>query len=73
MSNELLADYWTRRELAEMLGQCERTIQRWIAIGDHPPVTHIGHEQFFRKDAAAAWLLAREKAPVRQNSKRRAA
>jgi phage terminase Nu1 subunit (DNA packaging protein) len=63
-AGSLRAAYFTKAELAAELDRTVRTIDRWLAIGEGPPVTLLGREQIFRKDSVAAWLASRERQVV---------
>jgi Helix-turn-helix domain len=56
----VLADYMTRAQLALELGIHERTLIRWSAYGDGPPVTKLGNRVLYRRTSFAAWLAKRE-------------
>jgi predicted DNA-binding transcriptional regulator AlpA len=50
----------SRRQLAEQLGVCERTLERWAAQQIGPPRVRIGYKVYYRASALAAWLRERE-------------
>ena len=60
-SGTLLADYLAGDEgLAAELGKSPRTIARWRALGEAPPVTRIGRDIYYAKAAVRDWLAARQ-------------
>jgi hypothetical protein len=58
----ILEDYLTESELATQLGRRVRTLARWRALDEGPPVTRIGREILYRKSSVKAWLEGREEA-----------
>ena len=46
VSANLLADFLQKKETAAELHVCERTLDRWHALGMGPPRTHIGKKIF---------------------------
>ena len=56
----VLAEYMTRSELAAELGICTRTLIRWAARGEGPPITHVGQRPLYKRASVAAWLARRE-------------
>jgi hypothetical protein len=63
-AGSLRAAYFTKAQLAAELDRTVRTIDRWLAIGEGPPVTLLGREQLFKKNSVAAWLASRERQVV---------
>jgi len=61
----LLQDFLTDPELAIELKVSVRTIWRWRELRVGPPTTYLGKRPYTRRDAAVAWLAAREQAQVR--------
>jgi hypothetical protein len=59
-ASPLLAEYLTRRELAQGLRKTVRSLDRWLLTGDGPPYVQVGNTKLFRRDAVAAWLRERE-------------
>lgn len=64
MTHDFLSDYFTLNEEAEALGLSTRTLVRWRQLRKGPPVTFIGRQAFYRKDAIRTWLVEQEKSPV---------
>ena len=64
VSNEdtprLLADYFSRADLASELGVDARTQDRWHRLQTGPPRTVIGRQILYRKDTDATWIRTRE-------------
>jgi Helix-turn-helix domain len=56
----ILEGYLTESELAMQLGRGVRTLARWRALDEGPPVTRIGREILYRKSSVKAWLEGRE-------------
>ncbi len=56
----VLADYMGRNELAEQLGRCPRTLDRWDSLKIGPPRTVLGRRILYRRQAVAEWLRAQE-------------
>jgi hypothetical protein len=56
----LLADFLTRDKAAAELSVCERTLDRWRALDEGPPVTKLGRRVLFRRSSLEAWLRGRE-------------
>jgi predicted DNA-binding transcriptional regulator AlpA len=57
----VLSDYLNRAQLAAELGICMRTLIRWEAQGDAPPITKLGRRPYFRRAAVDQWLASRER------------
>ena len=58
--NGLLADYLTDDELAGELGISPRTLARWDALGEGPPITKVGRKKMRRRKTARQWLAEKE-------------
>ena len=58
--DELLARFYTRKELAKKLNRTPRTLDRGATLGEGPPITRIGRQIFYRKVSAEAWLTSLE-------------
>ncbi len=58
--NTVLEGYLTEDELAHELGKSKRTIARWRALDEGPPVTRIGRRILYRRTAVKAWLESLE-------------
>jgi hypothetical protein len=56
----LLTDFLTQCEAAAELEICERTLDRWRALGEGPRVTKIGRRVYYRRSTLLAWLCTRE-------------
>jgi hypothetical protein len=56
----ILEGYLTESELAAQIHRSVRTLARWRALDEGPPVTRIGREILYRKSSIAAWLDGRE-------------
>ncbi len=63
-SEGLLDDYQSREELAEELDKSPRTIDRWLRLGEGPPVTRVGRKVMFRRSSTRAWLQNLEVDPA---------
>ena len=70
MSAEILSDYLAESELAKELGLCTRTIQRWRAKREGPPVTLIGQSHVYRIDSVRDWLKANEQPVPRKRTRK---
>jgi predicted DNA-binding transcriptional regulator AlpA len=55
----LLADCYTRQELADALGYALLTIERWNKAGTGPPSFKIGHQWYYEKSAVQKWMETR--------------
>lgn len=53
--------YYTREQLAKILGYTQRHLMRMDAEQRGPPVTRIGHRVIYRKEGVQEWLLAHER------------
>lgn len=69
-SGDLLADYFSKEQLASALKRTPRTIERWLRLRVAPPVTRIGNDPYFRKEAVREWLLSREARTLHKPAKR---
>ena len=58
----ILEGYLTEDQLAAALGRSPRTLARWRALDEGPPVTRIGRELLYRKSSVKSWLEKREQA-----------
>lgn len=56
----ILGDFYSEAALAAELGVCARTLKRWRAMREAPPVTRIGRRVMFRRAAVERWLAARQ-------------
>jgi hypothetical protein len=56
----ILEGYLTEDQLAAEIGRSPRTIARWRALGEGPPVTRIGRQILYRESSAKAWLESLE-------------
>ncbi|MBX3515223.1 MAG: helix-turn-helix domain-containing protein [Xanthobacteraceae bacterium] len=63
--SEILEDYLPRAEAAKQINRTERTLQRWANQRVGPPVTRIGNQVLYRKDALRDWLKSLETPMVR--------
>ncbi len=58
----LLDDYLEGDEgLAAELNKSPRTIARWRALGEAPPLTRIGKSIYYHRDAVKKWLASRQR------------
>ena len=55
---QLLDEYLTKADLAEQLGKCERTIERWNRERTGPPPTIIGSQKYYHIDDVKDWVNA---------------
>ncbi len=69
MQSEILADYLSRAEAAKQIKRTERTLQRWERQRVGPPVTRLGNQVLYRKDALLAWLKSLETPTLRSRGK----
>lgn len=65
----LLADYYTRRQLALELDRTEKTVQRWEKLPNGLPFTMLGGRKLYKKSSVIAWIERHERMP---NPRRRA-
>jgi Helix-turn-helix domain len=56
----VLQGFITAAELAAQIHRSVRTLARWRALGEGPPVTRIGREILYKKSSVAAWLASLE-------------
>jgi hypothetical protein len=61
----MISNYFSEEELASELHKNVRTLRRWAARREGPPVTKIGRDTFYRRAAVAEWLAAQER-PARR-------
>ena len=71
MSDSLLADYYTKGELAAEMNVSERTLDRWHNRRMGPLRTRLGSRILYKKTTVAAWIEAQEEAVAQRD--RRAA
>jgi hypothetical protein len=60
LTNEILASYLTREELAKVLRRDVRTIDRWHARRIGPPRTVIARMVLYSKQSVVKWLASHE-------------
>lgn len=60
MKNEITENYYSRPELAEILGVDVRTLNRWEQMKKSPPVTKVGNKKYYRIEAFNKWLQSQE-------------
>jgi hypothetical protein len=58
----ILSGYLTTEQLAEALNKSPRTIARWRALGEGPPITLLGREILYKEASVVGWLESRQKA-----------
>lgn len=63
--NEILSNYFSVVELATQLGKKPRTLKGWRDRRIGPPVTYLGGQPFYRKEAVKSWMLSLEGKPLR--------
>lgn len=56
----VLAEYMEEDELASELKISPRTLKRWRALREAPPVTRVGKKVLFHRPAVKKWLAARQ-------------
>jgi hypothetical protein len=61
----VLADYFTREELAPELGITVRTLARWDVLRIGPPKTKLGHKTLYKRTSVIEWIASRELKSVR--------
>lgn len=54
--SKLLADYFSRQELADELGLTLRSLERWAWLRKGPARTKIGNRIYYHRAAVEAWL-----------------
>ena len=58
--DDILTDYYDGDAgLGRALHKSDRTIARWRALGEGPPVTKIGKSILYHREAVRTWLRAR--------------
>lgn len=62
----VLNDYLSEPEFAEAVGRCERTVQRWRALGEGPPFTRVGREIYYHANDIRDWLRRRRVDPMKR-------
>jgi hypothetical protein len=72
-TENVLADYLSRAELATQLGKTERTLARWAELRVGPPITNIGRQPRYQIDSVRAWLKAQERPMPRSRRQREVA
>jgi hypothetical protein len=55
-----LTEYFTRQELADLLGRTTTTLDRWDLNGLGPPRIQLGRLVFYHRKTVAKWLRERE-------------
>ena len=61
----ILSDLISDEEFCNELGIHHRTLKRWDALGDAPPIVKIGRRAFRRRSAIPAWIAAHEQQKTR--------
>jgi hypothetical protein len=61
LSEKLLADFLPKEQAAAELHVCERTLDRWHALGMGPPRAHVGRKVLYRRASVQKWLCAQER------------
>ena len=56
----VMAELLTRDEMAEQLGVCARTLDRWHRLGLGPPRFKIGRKWLYRVGAYRDWIEENE-------------
>ena len=60
--SELLAEFYTESELAQVLGRHRRTIERFTRQSNNPlPYLKLGNQRLFNKETTANWLRSLER------------
>lgn len=59
-TDNVLSDYFSEADAAGELRVCAKTLQRWRALGEGPPVTRLGRTILYRKSSLRAWLASQE-------------
>lgn len=71
-TQDLLAGWVSRDQLAQELMVTADTLSRWEARREGPPCMRVGRKVFYRRSSVEDWLLSREQSqPVRQRRGRR--
>ncbi len=60
----ILAEYLDDAQLAHELNVSPRTVARWRAMREGPPVTRVGRRVMYRRSAVEAWLVELERCQV---------
>ena len=72
MSNDnILSDYFTREQLASVLGKNVRTLDRWHTARIGPPRVSIGRMVLYRIESVRTWLRSREQQISNQTGRRK--
>jgi predicted DNA-binding transcriptional regulator AlpA len=69
-SENILDDFWTKKDLATQLKTSPRTLDRWELAGNGPPKVQIGRTILYRKESVSQWLISRETTRRRPDRKR---
>lgn len=71
-TQDLLAGWVSRDQLAQELMITADTLSRWEARREGPPCMRVGRKVFYRRSSVEDWLLSREQSqPLRQRRGRR--
>ena len=71
-TQDLLAGWISREQLAQELMITADTLSRWEARREGPPCMRVGRKVFYRRSSVEDWLLSREQSqPLRQRRGRR--
>ena len=57
----ILAEYLDDAQLARELDVSPRTVARWRAMREGPPLTRVGRRVLYRRSAVMAWLAELER------------
>jgi predicted site-specific integrase-resolvase len=68
MHAPLLDDFMTDEQLAAELGITVRTLLRWDARGEGPPITKVGKLKLRHRPSAREWLLAKKQPRIRASA-----
>jgi hypothetical protein len=68
-TTSILSGYLSRAALAKQINRSVRTLERWEALREGPPVTHMGRDPFYRIDAVKEWLKSCERPMPRAGRK----
>lgn len=52
----ILANYYSRQELADQLGITLRSLERWAWLRKGPKRTYIGNRVYYHRSAVEKWL-----------------
>lgn len=55
----ILADYYSRQELAEELDKTVRTLARWAWLRTGPRQTKLGGRVYYHRSDVEAWLAGK--------------